>query len=381
VANRQAPDPTAYDALNVRGQPAGYSYNDPVSGVKIWKITSATVPASNGSAGHDYSDGGNEASLGWGPNGNTHTIKIMTSNGTHYLVDFTRGVGFSNYRVIPAAAQPDVDLCFTFSNVEPQIAYVINNGQLKRFNTATMQIESAPNLPRSGPAIWLQNDRTDTWFVGLVNASTAFAFNAKTGQYLTHGESWMDEARLERDGRYVVLTNGGGTVRLWDLSNNSFGPVQNTGTNFWFAHNANLRSQWVTQDANGIFPFGEDRYSVSGGQVVKTTILNNSLGNLGHHSGNWVQSDAELGGNLNRQWSFTSGYGADNSQFIWRQAVGVQRSDGSDQRLLLHHYSVNPTYFAIPWGKPSPDGKVVIFNSNMNGAARYDLFVAEMPLR
>jgi hypothetical protein len=30
---------------------------------------------------------------------------------------------------------------------------------------------------------------------------------------------------------------------------------------------------------------------------------------------------------------------------------------------------------------PSPDGKVVIFNSNMNGSGRYDLFVAEVPLR
>jgi len=38
-------------------------------------------------------------------------------------------------------------------------------------------------------------------------------------------------------------------------------------------------------------------------------------------------------------------------------------------------------YWAIPWGKPSPDGKVVIFNSNMNGSSRYDLFIAEMPLR
>src|SRR5256886_8776462 len=68
---------------------------------------------------------------------------------------------------------------------------------------------------------------------------------------------------------------------------------------------------------------------------------------------------------------------------LWRHAIGVQRSDGSDQRLLLHHYSVNPGpgYWAIPWGTPSPDGKVVIFNSNMNGAGRYDLFVAEMPLR
>jgi len=52
-----------------------------------------------------------------------------------------------------------------------------------------------------------------------------------------------------------------------------------------------------------------------------------------------------------------------------------------DQRLLLHHYSVGITYWDSPWGTPSPDGKVVIFNSNMNGYGRYDLFVAEVPLR
>jgi len=127
-------------------------------------------------------------------------------------------------------------------------------------------------------------------------------------------------------------------------------------------------------------PWAEDRYEVSGGQVVKTRILSQSGGTLVHHSGNWVQSDAELGGDLNRQWSFVSGY-ENNTSLLWDMAIGVQRADGSDQRLLLHHYSVNPTYFAIPWGTPSPDGKVVIFNSNMNGSGRYDLFVAEMPLR
>jgi len=65
------------------------------------------------------------------------------------------------------------------------------------------------------------------------------------------------------------------------------------------------------------------------------------------------------------------------------QAIGVQRSDRSDQRLLVHHYSLQipPIYFSLPMGMPSPDGKVVIFNSNMNGSGPYDLFVAEMPLR
>jgi len=33
------------------------------------------------------------------------------------------------------------------------------------------------------------------------------------------------------------------------------------------------------------------------------------------------------------------------------------------------------------WGQPSPDGDIVIFNSNMNGSGRYNLLVAELPLR
>src|SRR5262249_40856768 len=52
-ATGQSPDLTAYAGLNVPSQPAGYSYQDPVTGVKVWKVTSATVPAPNTGAGHD----------------------------------------------------------------------------------------------------------------------------------------------------------------------------------------------------------------------------------------------------------------------------------------------------------------------------------------
>src|SRR5690349_5799692 len=84
VARGQRPNVTAYAALDVPNQPAGFSYNDPVSGVKVWKATSNTVPAvSTGKGtGHDYSDGPNEVSLGWGPNNNTHTILIGAPPGS-----------------------------------------------------------------------------------------------------------------------------------------------------------------------------------------------------------------------------------------------------------------------------------------------------------
>ncbi len=391
VATGQTPNNAAYDALSVPGQPAGFSYNDPVTGVKIWKVTSPTVPLANPNAGHDYADGPNEVSLGWGPNGNTHTILIGAppSSGNYYVVDFTPGVGLSDYRKL--TVQPRMDLAASFSNVpgNEHILYIMTHSQIVRYNTAkdVMNVENIASFPlNQALQNWLQHDKNDEWFVGLVDATTAFAWNSRTNQYLTHPESWLNEGRLERDGRYVALTNGNTQFRQWDLLNNSFGPVQSSST-YWFAHNADLRTMWVTTDVNDVFgsaPMGLIRYYPSGGQIALTRFLGTSAGYGVHHSGNWVQSDAELGGDLNKQWSFVSGFNYASTNYtanaIWKDAVGLVRSDGSDARLLLHHYSRNVSYYDMPWGQPSPDGQVVIFNSNMNGSGRIDLFVAEMPL-
>jgi uncharacterized protein YjdB len=386
VASGQLSNTAAYTTLGVASQPAGFSYQDPVTGVRVWKVTSSTTPSANSGAGHDYSDGPNEVSLGWGAGNNTHTILVGVPQGAaYYLVDFTRGVGFSNYRRLPV--QPGRDLCFSFSDLpsQPRIAYIITGGQIVRFNTASMLVENTGFFPLNlGMFGWLQHDKNDGWFAGVATDQTvAFAWNSQTNQLLTHGETWLNEPRLERDGRYIALTNSNNTMRLWDLSTNTFGPTQNDAINIWLGHNANLRGQWVTTDVNASAPFDLDRYYPSGGQIAKTRFLNNSAGPGVHHSGNWVQSDAELGGDLNRQWSVVSG--VDNTAFtataLWKRGIGIVRSDGSDARLLVHHYSVTGSYWGDPFAKPSPDGKIVIFNSDMNGSGRYDLFVAEVPLR
>jgi len=386
VASGQLSNTAAYTTLGVASQPAGFSYQDPVTGVRVWKVTSSTTPSANSGAGHDYSDGPNEVSLGWGAGNNTHTILVGVPQGVaYYLVDFTRGVGFSNYRRLPV--QPGRDLCFSFSDLpsQPRIAYIITGGQIVRFNTASMLVENTGFFPLNlGMFGWLQHDKTDGWFAGLTTDQTvAFAWNSQTNQLLTHGETWLNEPRLERDGRYIALTNSNNTMRLWDLSTNTFGPTQNDAINIWLGHNANLRGQWVTTDVNATAPFDLDRYYPSGGQIAKTRFLTNSAGPGVHHSGNWVQSDAELGGDLNRQWSVVSG--VDNTAFtataLWKRGIGIVRSDGTDARLLVHHYSVTGSYWGDPFAKPSPDGKIVIFNSDMNGSGRYDLFVAEVPLR
>ena len=388
LATGQAPNYTAYNALNVPAQPAGFSYNDPLTGVKVWKVTSASVPSANSGAGHDYPEGGAQVSRGWGAGNNTHTILIRGDGMSYYIVDFTRGVGFSNYRRL--TTQPARDLCAAFSNVAGQerILYILSGGQLVRYNTATMALENTGRFPIAlSYYAWLHQDKNDVWFTGMASDNqTVWVWNSQTGAFYSHFETWTNEPHMERDGRYVVLTSGGAytTTVVWDLSNNTFGATQGSSFLFHVSHGASARGHFIMTDVNASAPQTQARFDVAAGLLLKTVILGNSPGPDEHGSGNWIQSDAELGGNLMRQWTYVTGESAPAwySQLTWKYAIGVQRSDGSDQRILLHHYGVTPmNYYETPWGQPSPDGRVVIFNSNMNGSGRYDLFVAEVPLR
>jgi len=382
VGAGQDPNVAAYQALNVAGRPAGFSYADPVTGVKVWKVTSSAVPVSNVGAGHDYGDGGDAVSRGWGPNGNTHTILVYTSDGGnhhYYLVDFTRGVGLSNYREL--TVQPRRDMCATFSNVpgSERILYIHTGSQLVRYNTQTMQSENTGHFPLANNIYtWLHQDRNDAWFTGLLDDNqTVWAWNSQTNQYLTHYEAWTNEPRMERNGRYVVLTAGSSpsTVLAWDLATNTFGPQQSME---YFSHLASLRGRWIAVSPNLSAPPPLDRYQIVGGSLTRTPgVFNNSGGYETNNSGNWIQNDD------NQQWAYISGTDEQsfNNLFAFRQGLGLVRADGSDARLLVHHYTHNPTYWDYAWGQPSPDGKVALFNSNMYGSGRVDLFVAEVPLR
>jgi hypothetical protein len=66
------------------------------------------------------------------------------------------------------------------------------------------------------------------------------------------------------------------------------------------------------------------------------------------------------------------------------RGVGVRRVNGTDVRLLAHNYSWPVEYHDIPFATTSPDGKLVMFTSNMGKKAgtdrRTDVFIAEVPL-
>lgn len=480
ASNFQIPNWTAYPGRNL---PAGQSYIDPSSGARVWKATDASTPFANSVGTHDYGTGANQISREWGQG--KHTILVRLNSGDYRLVDFTRGQGFTNWRGL--AAQPNMDLSFTFSSVagEERIAYMLTGGyRLIRYNTATNQVENTGNFPKDFQATaaalgqqaffaWLQQDRLDSTFV-MINfqqgANLTIAWDSKRNEIKTHIMD-ADEFHLDRDGRYVFLT--GQPYIMWDL-------LTNAKTAFSagkLVHPAAARGYFVASnpDLNSAPQRMFNMAAPLGGFIDIYTSPDVSMDNQ-HRAGQWIQTDGELGGNLRNQWMLHSAFGdgslqlygswnRDAGEIVWGQidwqpayrnkwlngvpyvaqfsssdnndlqlslravqskasltegtfffdgaseklfvwpfggatnasriyfrapsrtgdAISFISLSGAAPRLVAHTYHIwriGVDYWSLPFGTISPDGKLVMFNSNMGSyTGRSDLFVVEVPLR
>ena len=359
---------------------AGGSYADPVTGVRVWKMTSATVPEANPSGFHFYSDGPAQASAEWAPG--KHTLYIATGGG--YLVDFTRGSGFSNWRPVPAGTK---QLTFSKNPATPRIAYVAVGNRLRRYDVGTNSWADSDFFPRYSTSI-PGCSRTRTIAGSSRSArlsSTVIAWNSETGQSLSRSFSGLDEPYLERDGRYVMVNAS--PTQIWDLATNtvsSFTPPGNTSV----GHVPSLRGFFVLGDVmtgSGTTPQWRVDPSPARSNTQFTTLSGYYPDS--HNSGMWVQRDAELGNNLARQWYLRTSYDwsyAGSGSGV-KEGLAFLRLNGSEYKLLLHHYSVKPTagaddYWSEPRGTLSVDGKLAMFDSNMNNGPRTDVFVAEVPV-
>ena len=468
VASRQLP---LFERYTGRSLAAGGSYLDPVTGVRIWKATGPSTPVGNSAAAHDYGSGAVQASRDWGTN--QHTILVNVAG--HYLVDFTRGAGFSNWRPTPGV---NADLCFTFSQKAstPRIAYYVSGTTLYRYDTQTNA--QAPNgfFPKSFASVtsasllWLQQDKNDEWFVMMPNdQSMVIAWNSVTNVTQVIRPGALDEPHLDKDGRFVALLIGATAPdwRLYDLQTQTLGAPISKQT-----HLEGIRSLFVSSDPD-IATGPQYYYDPYTSRQVSTLTASQVSPDGQHRSGQWVQPDAQLsGGSLLKQWYLWSGFedgivtpgswtlqggqvywttpgyapvyqklsigvqsvrqlvtgdpnrvarqlakatslaamvegsfyfdAATNRVYVWmagggspagavelRAPGGVHdgiafiRADGSDVRLLAHHYSHRPSnYWDIPRATVSADGKLVVFSSNQNATGgRSDVFVAEVPLR
>lgn len=402
VAVAQSPNTTAYNGFNVASRPSGYSYLDPTTGVRVWKVTDSTTPRSNSTMTHYYGPGPVMISREW--DGNKHTLLLFSTSGAHWLVDFQRGVGFSNWRELTGPAQPNMDLAASFGKARgnERILFILNGSQLKRYNTATNQIEDTGNFPLSvgdlgnGSWHWLTSDKDDRWFgFFLISTNKVVAWNSATGERLTANRSGIDfEIRIGTDGDYAILTystGGEAGYQVWNLATNSFHPFHER---YWgagtpvapHAHGDALRGgRFATADWDcAEFPDCVSLYYVDANNDSRVGIPNGPHQDNSsdfHASGQWVQDSDDLS-------QYVLYYSIRPSAPIGginNRGLVYLRLDGADSRLLCHHYShdnLGNGYWDLPFPTQSPDGKLVMFNSNMNvPSGRSDVFVVEVPLQ
>ena len=379
----QAPLLAAYNLLQVPARAAGSVYLDPTTGVKVYKLTSATFPATSARWGHDYAEGGDEVSLPY--NGTTRAVLVRQNGGSWWLVDFTPGVGVGNPRPLAGPLAPLMDLAFTFSNnpATPYYAYVSGGATIRRIDIRTMAEAPGNGWPVTGEssAMWLHQSENDGLFVWMrgANGSTVVGYEPATGTRKTFTDPNLNEPRIDRAGRYIGLSmntplNG---LVVWDWQANAVLWRSPGDPGIPFAHNASLRRRWMTVDWNMSYPpdFSMFRSDVPnsaahvGGPANGTTV---------HGNGNWVQHPA----NLDDQWALFCHYGSLRPAESYWLAPGamVLVTPSGQRRILGHPYNTTGDYTFFTFAKFSSDGRYVLFTSDMNGSGRSDVFLAEVPL-
>ncbi len=363
-----------------RNLAAGQTYVDPITGVTVLKLTSASVPVSNGGMYHGYSEGGPNISLPWvGTDGQTYyTAKVQS-----WLVDIRYSTLTTlNWR--PVSYDGEIGLAFSMNPATPRIAYLTNGRRVDRYNTATNAIENTGHWPWNMAAAgtnteWLQTQMNDTWLVAMFNSNhTVVAFRPSDGfeREITEAGSAVsiDEPHLDREFPYLYLsTNSAVHNKIVNLETGAY-------TN--------------PRDPNGIN--ADDHASPMRGKVVGLSwqsdgfIAADYTGTVWSFASNPAPTDWSGDWHQASQWAFNN----PNEYFVvdqWKDvgAYPIYRgmmgfvSLAGDVRLIAATDAVGIDY--MTGGQPhptlAPDGKFVMWVSNMNGSARYDTFIARVPVR
>jgi uncharacterized protein YjdB len=391
-------DPTQLPAANGarpvtgsygRNIAAGQTYVDPNTNVTVLKVTDASTPSANSGMDRGYSEGGPHISQPWtGTDGQTYyTLKVADR-----LVDLRYGtLTLTNWRNV--VARGEVDFAFSLNPSTPRIGYTIEDADAKRvsrYNTATNQIENTGNWPWIASAggtsfEWLQNSLNDKWFVGMLNSNhTVVAFRPSDGFQRAFTESGtglsIDEPHIDRELPYVYLSTNGDDSKQNVVGFLETGATRVPANASWQSddHAAPLRGMIA-----GVGHWQRNTnyyYDVLANQTVEFTNSSNTIGYPGdyHTAGQWVFNNGTGPG----QWLVYDAWGSDYSAAAIRVGmIGIVRMSPFSARLIAAHDSQPSSYESQPQTTISPDGKIVMWTSNMGGKTRTDVFLARMPVR
>jgi hypothetical protein len=353
---------------------ANGSFVDPVSGVRVWKLTDATFPIANINCRSDREHAGAQISAAW--NDDHHTISFVIQDGVvndqRFLVDFQRGVGFSNSRKLVVQGGEDL-FAFTTDPVNPQVAFAGDGlGRLHLLDTATntkvesttfplQEVFTLPSVSAGGRVIAAQS--TNTGFIALDTA---------TGQRFTLVTGGDNVPVVDHAGRFVTQAVSDAS-QLWKIgepTSSSWQPP--TGD---FQASTGVSGGFVAVDVDS---GGGDMKIYFSDPEQQTHV---QIGNYGGYdtvslASQWIQTDVPA---LEQWLLYTTAEQGFPGATKLDDAIGFFRLDG-EFRFLAHHYTDDsPTFYKQPRASMSPDGRLVVFTSTM-GTDRTDVYVAEVPL-
>ncbi len=354
----------------------------------MWRVSSAAYPVANAGGNHVYSEGPNCLSRAWAPLLDRHTLSIGLDGVGSQLVDFQRGVGFSNWRTSPNNFQ---NISFSNRADSPRICYYITtsgtDATINRYDTEAGALAPLGVFPKTITSFndipaWFQHDKDDRWFT-FQRGDVVYAWDSITDTVLPgRTVSGLDEHYLDLDGGWVLLNNAARPGTIWDLSTDSVTTFNPTGLGSIF-HMPSLRGYWVVADVNtgaGTLPMV--RIPAAANAAGQALIKSFAGYTPSLHRSSWPQATNDLTQYLlHSDFSFFS-WGAGNE--IPGNSLTYVRLDGGSTRLLAHVFTDvigEGQYWDCPRAQPSGDGRVVLFGANsMNRTGRYDPYLVEVPL-
>ena len=358
---------------------AGRTYVDPNSGVTVLKLTDASTPLYNDGMYHGYSEGGPNISQPWsGPDGTIcYTLKVGP-----WLVDLDYA-SFAPRNWRPVSYWGEIGFAFSLHPATPQIAYLVNGRQVDRYNTATNTLENTGHWPWLISATgdypqWLQTQLNDRWLVAMLQSTTTIvAFRPADGvqRSLSAGQAGVkiDEPHLDRE--FPVVYIAGDAAIKNPMLNLETGHLLTPADPHGIgqdSHAAPLRGKLVAQghwQANAIVAT-----DIAGKVWPAVTPTPTDVNGDYHMAGQWVFDNPS-------EYFIVDQWARPGKNAIYLGMIGFV-SLGGDVRLLAAHDATGRQYAG---GQPhptlAPDGKLVMWTSNMQGSGRYDTFVAKVPVR
>lgn len=407
----QLADPTQLPVMTKPGQTrhasftygrsltAGQTYVDPQSSCTVLKLTSSTVPAANSSAAHGYATSGPRISQPWtGGDGKTYYTLVLDAP-SDWMVDVClETMVASNWRAT-SFSTGEVDVCWSLNPATPRIIYYIDGKTLHRYNTATMALADTGNFPHTFAATgttlrWIHSQLNDVWFAGMLTSNQTYvAWNANTNTEInctqTRSGQTHDELHLDLLNPVVYMStdqNASGNAP-WRLDTNTIDVTPSNAAGMSDDHAAagagficgTVPFDWPTAGGGEV---GGGMYVYNGFTDVHTRPI---VGYNNYSDGSEFYTNADClpawwpGDGVG--WHIRTKEASDfaTGKVRYRMLAAV-KNNGSDMRLIGSHDSNSLSYPFFSKARFSPDGKMVLFTSDMNGSSRTDVFVLRMPV-